>query len=322
MKLEIKMKKLLKVLLVSCLFLLASRSYGQQQVMFTQYMFNQLALNPAYAGIHRGISMSFLARNQWVGFDGAPKTQTFSIHSPLKYRSIALGALIIRDQIGITDQLGAQFSYSYRISFLNKTKLSFGLQAGFNQYQADFTSNPNNDPNLAGQNVNDFAPNIGTGVMWHSDQFYVGLSIPQLFNHTVGDDLEVPIDPSTGEAIDPDSKMIRHYFMTAGYVFQLNPDLKLKPNILFKWVKGAPFQIDLNANFLIKELIWLGVSYRSLDSFDALLQLQLTPQFQIGYSYDFLTTSDLGRVNRGSHEFMINYVFHLKSDKIVTPRYF
>lgn len=317
-----KMKTLFKALLVSCFFLIALDSYAQQQVMYTQYMFNQLALNPAYAGIHRGVSMSFLARNQWVGIDGAPNTQTFSIHSPLKYRSIALGGMVIHDKIGITEQLGAQFSYAYRISFLNQSQLSFGIQAGFNQYRIDYTENPNNDPSLGQQNINDFSPNAGAGVMWHSDRFYLGLSVPQLFNHTVGDDLEVPVNSTTGEALDPDAKMIRHYFLAAGYVFQLNPDLKFKPNVLFKWVKSAPFQIDLNANFLIKELIWLGVSYRSLDSFDAIFQIQLTPQFQIGYAYDFLTTSDLGRVNSGSHEFMINYVFHLKSDKIVTPRYF
>lgn len=297
-------------------------SNAQQQVMYTQYMFNQLALNPAYAGIHEGISTSFLARYQWVGFEGAPRTQTFSVHSPIKYRSISLGGVLIRDQIGVTDQFGAYMSAAYRINFVNHTKLSFGFQLSLNQYKANFTDNPYNDPNLASQNINDFSPNGGAGIMWHSDQFYLGLSVPQLVSYTVGDDLEVPVDPSTGEAVDPDAKMIRHYFLAAGYIFPLNPDLKFKPNLLFKWVQGAPMQMDINANFLIKDLVWLGVSYRSLDSFDALFQLQVTPQFQIGYAYDFYTTSDLSRVNSGSHEFMINYVFNVRSDKIVTPRYF
>ncbi|UXX79706.1 type IX secretion system membrane protein PorP/SprF [Reichenbachiella carrageenanivorans] len=287
---------------------------AQQQVMFTQYMFNQLAINPAYAGIHDGISTSFLARNQWVGFEGAPKTQTFSIHSPIKYRSIALGAVLIRDEIGLTDQFGAYFSSAYRINFSNRSKLSFGLQLSFNQYQVDYSENTNNDPNLANQNINDISPNAGAGVMWHSDRFYLGFSIPQLVSNSLN---------SIGEgSLDPDAKLVRHYFMSAGYVFDLSRNLKLKPNLLFKWVQGAPFEIDINANFLIKELIWLGLSYRSMDSFDALFQIQVTPQFQLGYSYDFLTTTDLSRVNSGSHEIMINYVFNVKSDKIVTPRYF
>lgn len=316
------MKKIRLVIIAFFILTLNSQVEAQQQVMFTQYMFNQLALNPAYAGIHEGISTSFLARYQWVGFEGAPRTQTFSIHSPIKYRSISLGGVLIRDQIGVTDQFGAYFSSSYRINFVNHTKLSFGFQISINQYRTDFTENPNNDPNLASQNINDFSPNGGAGVMWHSDRFYLGVSIPQLVNHTVGDDLEMPVDPNTGEPIDPDAKLIRHYFIAGGYVFQLNPDLKFKPNVLFKWVQGAPLQLDLNANFLIKELVWLGLSYRSLDSFDALFQLQVTPQFQLGYAYDFYTTSDLSRVNSGSHEIMINYVFNIRNDKIVTPRYF
>lgn len=316
------MKTSKKIVFALFLLVLGIEGKAQQQVMFTQYMFNQLALNPAYAGIHEGISTSILARNQWVGFEGAPKTQTFSIHSPIKYRSIALGAVLIRDQIGITDQFGAYFSYSYRINFVNHTKLSFGLQASFNQYKADFTENINNDPSLANQNINSISPNGGAGIMWHSDDFYLGFSVPMLFNKSIGDELEVPVNPTTGQGADPDAKLIRHYFLAAGYVFPLNANLKLKPNLLFKWVEGAPLQIDINANLLIKELVWLGLSYRSMDSFDALFQLQVTPQFQLGYAYDFYTTSDLSRVNSGSHEIMINYVFNNRSDKIVTPRYF
>ncbi|MGL1889853.1 MAG: type IX secretion system membrane protein PorP/SprF [Reichenbachiella sp.] len=316
------MKSITKIALVVSFALLSHQSLAQQQVMFTQYMFNQLALNPAYAGIHKGISTSFLARHQWAGFEGAPKTQTFSIHSPLKYRAVALGGLLIRDQIGITDQFTASMSYAYRITLSNHTKLSFGLQASLHQFKADFTENANNDPGLAGQNINDLSPNFGAGVMWHTDDFYVGFSVPQLFNHSVGDDLEKPIDPITGEEIEGNNQLIRHYFLTAGYVFTLNQHLKMKPNLLFKWVQGAPFQMDLNLNFLINDLVWLGVSYRSFDSFDALIQLQITPNFQIGYSYDFYTFSDLNKVSNGSHEFMINYVFKGRNNKIVTPRYF
>ncbi|PIB36386.1 hypothetical protein BFP72_13765 [Reichenbachiella sp. 5M10] len=316
------MKTIFKAILVSTLLWSAYTGQAQQQAMFTQYMFNQLALNPAYTGIHEGISTSFLARHQWAGFEGAPKTQTFSIHSPIKYRNIALGGILINDEIGVTHQFGASLSYAYRISVTQRSKLSFGLQASIHQYKADFTENMNNDPNLASQNINDLSPNAGAGIMWYSDRFYVGFSVPQLINHSVSGGLDVPIDPNTGNELDADAQLIRHYFASAGYVFELNRHLKLKPNVLFKWVEGAPLQVDLNANFLINELLWLGVSYRSFDSFDALIQLQLTPSLQIGYAYDFYTTTDLSRVNSGSHELMINYVFNLKSDRIVTPRYF
>lgn len=308
------MKRIRIYLALIGLLAIVGRASAQQQAMFTQYMFNQLAINPAYAGIHEGISTSLLAREQWVGLEGAPSTQTFSIHSPIKYRSIALGAVLVRDQIGLTDQFGAYFSYAYRIQVTKTSKLSFGLQASFNQYQVDYSENIYNDPNLANQSINDLSPNAGAGIMWHSDRFYLGLSVPQLFSNSLYEGSE--------DAADPDAKLVRHYFINGGYVFDLNPNLKLKPNILFKWVQGAPFEIDINANFLIKDIVWLGVSYRSLDSFDALFQIQISPQFQLGYSYDFLTTTDLSRVNSGSHEIMINYIFNLKSNKIVTPRYF
>lgn len=310
-----------KLFFVAILLMATRTSFAQQQVMFTQYMFNQLALNPAYAGIHEGISTSFLARHQWVGFEGAPRTQTFSIHSPLKYRAIGLGAVLVRDQIGITDQFGGHFSYSYRIRVTKGSQLSFGLQASFNQYSADFTSNPNNDPNLAGQNINDLSLNFGAGVMWHSDKFYLGFSLPQVLNSNLGDGFST-VDPITGDPIEDQAQLIRHYFLTAGYVFPINRNLKFKPNVMMKWVQGAPLQFDLNANFLISEILWLGVSYRSLDSFDALVQIQISPQFQIGYAYDFYTTTELNQVNSGSHEIMINYIFNIKGDKIVTPRYF
>ena len=283
--------------------------YGQQQVMFTQYMFNQLALNPAYAGIHEGISASLLLREQWVGFEGAPSTQTFSTHSPLGHRPISIGGTIVRDRIGINTETGIHLSYAYRIRATENSQLSFGLQSSLTNYNADF-SDAATDPSLAGASINDFNPNVGMGVMWHSERFYLGFSIPQMLNYSLGNVDGVEIT------------QIRHYFISSGYVFDLSPVVKLKPNVLLKAVQGAPVQIDLNANVLLKELIWLGISYRSFDSIDALFQLQITPQFQLGYAYDFATTTEIRRVNSGSHEIMLNYIFHRPSKKILTPRYF
>lgn len=312
--------KLLRVLFVIGLGLMGFKSNAQQQAMFTQYMFNQLALNPAYAGIHEGISTSFLSRWQWVGFEGAPQTQTFSIHSPIKYRQVALGAVLVHDKIGITESYGLNLDYAYRIALFNDTKLSFGLQATLNQYKVDYTRSEGNDPVLASQNVSEFNPNFGAGIMMHADHYYVGFSMPILFNNEV--ELAATTDPNTGEIVRNYGDLVQHYFLTGGYVFPLSRNLKLKPNVLLKWVDGAPLEIDLNANLLINEIVWLGLSYRSLDSFDALIQFQATPNLQFGYAYDFYTTSDLRQAQNGSHEIMINFVFNKRSDKVVTPRYF
>lgn len=307
------MKKIHYIILLVAFSAISSFSYGQQQVMFTQYMFNGLALNPAYAGIHEGVSMSMLWREQWIGFDGAPSTQTVSIHSPINYRPISLGAVILRDQIGVTTQTGGYFSYAYRFKLSKKMRLSLGLQLSLQNYKSDFRGDALSslDPTLTVGEVNETNQNIGTGIMWHSDRFYVGVSVPQLLNEE--------FDSSNP---DSDSKVVQHYFASAGYVFKFGKGLVVKPNILIKTVKGTPPQFDLNLNVLLSEFLWLGLSYRSLDSYDALVQLQLTPQLQLGYAFDFATTTDLKRVNSGSHEIMLNYIIALPTTKILTPRYF
>ncbi|MEQ8713439.1 MAG: type IX secretion system membrane protein PorP/SprF [Cyclobacteriaceae bacterium] len=304
------MKNAFKTIFLLSALTITTSALAQQQVMFTQYMFNQLAINPAYAGIHEGISTSMLWREQWVGFEGAPSTQTISVHSPLNYRPASLGLVLMRDKIGITTQHGAYASYAYRIRF-EKSQLSMGMQGSITQYQTDYSEEAGLDPILANANVNVMRPNFGAGLMWHSDRHYVGLSVPQLMNQS--------FDPGN---LDSDSELVRHYFLLAGYVFDINNDLKFKPNILVKHVAGAPTQVDLNANFLIKDVVWVGLSYRSLDSFDFLFQLQINPQLQIGYAFDFATTTELRRVNAGSHEFMLNYIFELPRKKVLTPRYF
>ncbi len=302
-----------KIFISSILFLILSFNVkGQQQAMFTQYMFNGLALNPAYAGIHEGLSASMLWREQWVGFEGAPSTQTFSIHSPIRYKPISLGAMLIRDKIGVTEQFGAYFSYAYRIMTGRKSRISFGLQGSLSNFNSNYVdATLGLDPTLLNSNVNETKPNIGAGIMFHSDKYYFGLSVPQVLNHR--------FDSSNP---DSDSYMVRHYFATAGVVLDLNRDVKIKPNLLIKAVRGAPVELDLNVNVLLQEFLWVGVSYRSFDSFDAIVQFQLTPLLQLGYAFDFATTTEIRRVNSGSHEIMVNYRFKLNKDKTVTPRYF
>lgn len=285
---------------------------AQQQVMFTQYMFNGLAINPAYAGSHDNITATFLAREQWVGLEGAPASQTFSIHSPINSSGSAnLGALLIHDKIGVTNQTTAYLAFAYRIRFSGSARLAFGLQGGLSNYNSRFSRISNVDPIFATGDVNINRPNFGAGLYFNTERFFAGVSVPQL--------VRSKLDVNNS---DSDSRLERHYFGYAGYVFELSRDLKFKPNLLIKYVENAPVEFDVNANFLIKDIIWAGLSYRSFDSFDAIFQVQINKQFQFGYAYDFATTTDLRRVNSGSHELMIQYTFTYGKKKIISPRYF
>ena len=305
------MIRILKLMSGMVILMYTNLSYGQQQVMFTQYMFNAMAINPGYAGTHESMSISALLREQWTGLDGAPSTQTLSAHTPIKNQKFGLGVLFLHDKIGVTDQNGFYGSYAYKLPFENGNKLSLGIQAGVTHYMARYSQVSDTDPNFAGGDISEAHFNFGFGAYYYSKRFYLGFSIPQL--------VEQQFDRNN---LDSDSRMVRHYFVTGGYVMDLNKSLKLKPNMLLKVVEGAPAELDLNANLLINEVLWVGLSWRSFDSFDALVQLQITDQLQLGYAYDFATTSELRRVHSGSHEIMLNYRFTFSRSRVVTPRYF
>ena len=303
--------KVISKLLVCCLLLGCSVAYGQQQAMYTQYMFNGLAINPAYAGSQESLSLTALARKQWAGFGGAPSTQTFSAHGPLRNEKVGLGLLLARDQIGETEQYGAYAVYAYRIQ-MERGTLSAGLQAGFNSYQANFSDvfvPDDGDEAFTQDKFQSFLPNFGAGLYYSTQRFYAGFSLPLLLTN------DYP--GSEGKL----AHQYRHWFLTTGYVFDLSSDLKLKPNVLVKAVEGAPLEVDVNANLLIKEILWVGLSYRSFADISGLLEVQMTPQFRVGYAYDYALT-DISRVSTGSHEIMLNYRFIRKDKKMLTPRYF
>lgn len=300
---------LLKKLALFLLSILAGLSvFAQQEVMYTQYMFNGLAINPAYAGSHETISLSALVREQWKGIDGAPRTQTFGIHSPVRSQRMALGLLAIHDEIGVTEQAGVHLSYAYRIPVSDKGKLSFGLKSGISYFRANYTELGMDDIAFS-EDINEYHPTVGFGIYFQTEKFFAGLSSPQL--------LEKDMIPNA-----ENMNVSRHYFATLGYVIDLSPQLKLKPSTLVKSVPGAPVQFDINSNLLISDVIWVGLSWRSFESLDAILQLQVTNQLQIGYSWDFATSSDMRSVNSGSHEFMLHYRFSFNRSKVINPRYF
>ncbi|PIB35524.1 hypothetical protein BFP72_09035 [Reichenbachiella sp. 5M10] len=293
--------------------------HAQQQGMFTQYMFNGLALNPAYAGSQETLSLTALTRYQWVGIDGAPNTQTFSAHAPFKKDRIALGLQLYNDNIGVSNTFSTFVSAAYRINF-EKATLSMGLQLGFSSYKSDVTAlNPvfDLDDVALSENVHEpFKPNMGTGAYFYSDRYYIGLSLPTLFNSTIN---SFDIDDSNLTYKSGTSK--RHTYLTAGYVFDLGTHFKLKPSTLLKYVAGAPIQFDINANLLIDEVVWVGVSYRNGESIDFLVELLITSDLRLGYAYDY-TLNDLNNISQGSHELMLNYRIEFKKDNITSPRYF
>ncbi|WPP49753.1 PorP/SprF family type IX secretion system membrane protein [Catalinimonas niigatensis] len=296
---------------VCLIFASVVMSYGQQQAMYTQYMFNGLAINPAYAGSQETLSLTALGREQWMGLEGAPSSQTFSAHAPLNNRKIALGLLLTHDEIGVTNQYGAYAIYAYRIKF-SKGTLSTGLQAGFNSYRANFSQvfvPQDGDGSFTSDDLRSFLPNFGAGAYYSNSRFYAGFSLPLLLTNAY---------PGEEGSL---AKQYRHWFLSSGYVFDLSSQLKLKPNLLIKAVEGAPLEVDINANLLIKELVWVGVSYRSLDALSFLLEFEVTPQFRFGYAYDHALT-EMQTVQNGTHELMLNYRFMKKDKKMLTPRYF
>jgi type IX secretion system PorP/SprF family membrane protein len=291
---------------------------AQQVATYSQYMFNGLAINPAYAGSHDALSLTALGRFQNVGLSGAPYTQTFSAHSPLLNKRVGLGMLVIHDQLSVISQTGIHFSYAYRVPIKkDKATLSFGLQGGVSMYNAQYSelelynnsSNGTPDPAFS-QDIREARPNIGTGVYYSTQLSYIGLSMPSLLNNVFDRGQEYTTVYQNVPII-----------LTAGHVFPINRILKVKPSFLFKMVDGQPVEFDLNANLLFDEVLWAGLSYRSSKQVVMLTQFKINDQLQFGYSYT-ITAGPIRTVELGSHEVMLNYRFWFNKRGVISPRYF
>lgn len=296
-----------------CAFVAGRTSYAQQDPLYGQYMFNTLAFNPAYAGSADVFTAMALSRHQWVGFEGAPTTQTFLAHSPLKQESVALGLSAINDRIGPARQTAAYVDLAYRIRTGTDTRLAFGLKGGLNMYQADLASLSTVELDPANVNLqSQMLPNFGFGLFWHSPRYYVGVSAPKL--------LENKLDAVNGNILVSASEA-RHYFLIGGYVMDLSNDIKFKPSFMFRTVEGAPLSLDLNANFLLRDRIWFGAMYRLGNAFGVMGQYQINDQLRAGYAFD-LTTTAIGAYNAGTHEVMLSYDFRFLKGRTISPRYF
>lgn len=298
-------------LALCALALVAPRAMAQQDPMYSQYMFNTLAFNPGYAGSADVFSAMALSRHQWVGFAGAPATQTLALHSPLPGNKLALGGVLIHDVAGPAKQNSAFIDVAYRIRTGADTRLAFGLSGGVNLFQADVAalSAVEADPHQASISGK-MLPNFGFGLYWHAPRYYVGASAPKLLENVIGDD-----------GLVVTNQEFRHYYLMAGLVMDLTRDLKFKPSILLRAVEGAPLSLDVNANFLLRDRVWFGAMYRYGNAFGVLAQYQLNEQLRLGYAFD-MTTTRLGAYNAGTHEIMLGYDFKFTKGRTISPRYF
>jgi type IX secretion system PorP/SprF family membrane protein len=299
-------------ILIFALMLTSYAGFAQQDAQYTQYMYNTININPAYAGSRGVMSVFGLHRTQWVGLDGAPTTNTFSFNTPINNSNLGVGFSLVNDRIGPTSDNTISADISYTIPMNEVYKLSFGVKASGNIFNLDtdkLDPAQANDPNLQNFN-NEFSPNFGAGVYLHSDKLYLGLSVPNFLQDSKYNDNEVAVF----------QERMNFYFI-GGYVFDLSPSIKFKPAVLTKMVTGAPLQVDASANFLFFDKFMLGGAYRWDAAVSALAGFQVTDGLFIGYSYDMETTQ-LRRYNSGSHEVFLRFELFNKVSKMVSPRFF
>jgi type IX secretion system PorP/SprF family membrane protein len=307
------MKKSILFMVLLCSLKLAS---AQQGPLLSHYMFNGLLLNPAYAGSKEYVSSTLLYRKQWAGIEGAPITNSGSVHGLLKKKKLGLGAIFQQDKIGVTKQTDMYAMLAYHLD-LGMGKLSVGLQGGVSNFSSEVVKLTYWDPGDKVFEYNTFSsllPNAGLGAYYYRELFYAGVSAPFLISY----------DPNDKGAIRPEipvHQMVRRYYATIGGVIETESEIKFKPSMLLRYENGSKLQYDLNMNVLINDIFWIGASYRSDESIVALFEYQINRKFRVGYSYDY-TLGILGSYTSGSHELMIGYDFGFPVTKMKSPRYF
>lgn len=301
------------ILIVTLILLNTTMSVAQQDAQYTQYMYNTINVNPAYAGSRGVLSVFGMYRAQWVGLEGAPNTAAASIHSPIENSRVGLGLTVSNDQIGISERNTVSTDFSYTINTSDSYKLSFGLKGSASLLNVDYNKlnkYDKNDPKFQNNIDNQFSPNIGAGVYYHSDKLYAGVSVPFILETKHFDD-------NTNSV----AKDALHYYFIGGYVFDVSESTKFKPAFLIKSVKGAPLQADLTANFMFHDKFVVGGAWRWSAAVSGLVGFQVDNNWFVGYTYDSDTTK-LANYNSGSHEIFLRYEFKGKQEKIISPRFF
>lgn len=286
-------------------------AFAQQDPQYTQYMYNMNVVNPAYAGSNEGLSITALYRDQWVGLEGNPTTFTFSAHTPVSDR-VGLGLAAIKDELGPVSETNVYADFSYTLPLGGSSKLALGIKAGATFHDVGLTTLELQDPNdpFFAENINNVYPNVGAGAFFYTDKFYIGFSVPNIMN-------SIHLDENGMKY----GSEVQHYFATAGYVFQVSDNFKLKPSAMVKSSFDAPLSFDANLNALFYDRFELGVSYRLEDSFSGLVGFQVTDFLRVGYAYDHVV-SDLKTVAPASHEVILTFDILFNPRVMRSPRFF
>ncbi|WP_033418066.1 PorP/SprF family type IX secretion system membrane protein [Cytophaga aurantiaca] len=302
-------KYFLQAFPVMCLCL-SNHAFAQQQSSFTNYMYNVQTYNPAYVGSRQAISVVGLYRLQWVGYDGAPKTQTISVSAPIAKQKLGLGLSFENDKIGPMNSTSAYADFAYHLPLTEKSKLSFGTKIGVNLLSTSLSSVKLDDPNDVSFNSNmqnKAIPNVGFGMYYYSPKFYAGISTPQILTKTVSGEYQ-------GQSMNLYQQKV-HFYMIAGTVFNLTEALDLKPTMLTKVVAGAPVQVDLTTTLIYKQLLYAGIMVRTGESVGGLFGFMFSNTLLFGYSYDWTILNKTNSYHYGSHELVLRYDFALKKNR-------
>ncbi|MFH1321820.1 MAG: type IX secretion system membrane protein PorP/SprF [Bacteroidota bacterium] len=302
------------------LLLILALSYGvnnqlkaQQNALYSQYMFNPFSMNPAYAGSRQSVSAVLLYRNHWVGIDGAPVSETFSIHSPFKGKRVALGFNVINEKIGPRSNIGAFGTYAYHLH-LNSGKLSMALRGGIYRIQVnedilDFKDKNDiyNNTSITGK----FIPSFDFGLYYYTKTFYAGAAVTHLSQKKIGSyDIEYL-----------ETQLYRHFIATVGKAFVINDNIVLKPSTMIRYLEGIPINMDINMSCLFKKVFWIGASYRTSKDLVLITEFNITDYFRAGYSYD-ISLNEMRKYNSGSHEIFIGIDFEIsKKKELLCPKF-
>jgi type IX secretion system PorP/SprF family membrane protein len=298
------------IIIFFAIIIVGGKCYAQQQVQFTQYMFNNALINPAYAGADEALNLTFIQRNQWSGVESAPTTQTLSAHTLFKKRNVGVGLSLVNDKIGVHKNLNALTQYAYHLKVGAECYLSAGLQAGIASRRSDYSSLLGNsfDTKLSNPSFQHTYFDVGMGLYFRSEKLHAGISVPQLLpaKMLVGDSVVLHFNKA-------------NYLFFSKYRMMLDDNFDLEPSVLFKYLPGLPVSADFNMNLIFRKAITMGLSYRKEESFDFLFKGQITQQLQFGYSYDY-PINRISQLTNGSHEFMVQYVFRYVQKNVTSPR--
>lgn len=307
------MKKIYFVILITFTGLFEAQA--QQDPHYTQYMYNMNVINPAYAGSKENLTFGLLYRKQWIEIEGAPSTFTFSGSTPVG-KNVGIGLSVISDKIGPVEENNIYGDFSYTLNLGGERRLAFGVKAGATLHKVCLFSKIGNgyvpdagDDGFAEDTNNSFL-NIGSGLFYYTDKYYIAFSVPNMLKSTYLD--------YNGRRFGTQTP---HYFLTGGYVFDLSPTLKFKPFTMIKSAIGAPVSVDLSTNFLFNEKFEIGATYRLQDSFGAMVNYTINPNLKIGYAYDHIV-SDLKVTTPSSHEIILLFDLNFPKKISRSPRYF